>query len=310
MTNCLVDGRIALECDVVNGSCLCGTVMFEIDGAISKLSHCHCSMCRKFHGALFATYFDSTGLTITQGEDAILSYASSRNVTRQFCKHCGSPLPEILNDDNNGVTVPVGLIDSKISGLPCKHIFVESKSAAYTITDNWPQVVGYGESDTRYIAPAEDIENTLRATSSGEPGKEHPKTHTVTGDCLCGAVSFEYEGAPEFVMNCHCSRCRKAKGAAHATNVFVTSDRFRWKTGEQLVESYAHPTAMVFGQAFCKTCGSSMPRKRPGAEMYNIPAGALNQPPGAEPKGHIYVGSKAPWFDITDNKPQWQKSPN
>lgn len=307
---------------MVSGSCLCGTVVFEVSGEVTTLSHCHCSMCRKVHGALFATYFDSTGLTIKQGQEAIASYASSSKVTRQFCKRCGSPLPEIITDSGDDVTVPAGLIDSELPNLPTKHIFTESKSSAYTITDQLPQVIGYGGDDTSHSAAVgvtpeantpfnDDNANneSHEATSSSHTIEIPNQTNPVTGSCLCNAVTFEYEGTPEFVMNCHCTRCRKAKGAAHATNVFVTSEQFRWMTGEHHIESYAHPSATVFGHAFCKTCGSSVPRKRPGAELYNVPAGALNQSPGAEPKGHIYVGSMASWFDITDDKRQWQEGP-
>ena len=35
---------------MLTGSCLCADIAFEIDGPVDIVGHCHCSMCRKFHG--------------------------------------------------------------------------------------------------------------------------------------------------------------------------------------------------------------------------------------------------------------------
>lgn len=279
---------------MANGSCLCGTVKFRTGGDVTDMSHCHCSMCRKFHGAAFATYFSVSELTILSGSEAIGTYESSPGFSRTFCTQCGSPLPE-QSESSNEFFVPAGLMDDDPGVRPVSHIFTESKAGWYSISDNLPQLTHYGDNDLS------------RVVNVSEP---QIKTGVVTGSCLCGEVAFEYEGTPKMMMNCHCSRCRKVKGAAHATNVFVAGDSLRWTKGESNVTNYSHAGAQFFGNAFCKTCGSSVPRPRPDGSLYNIPAGSLNQAPGIEAKGHIFVGSKAPWFEITEDRPQWEEMPD
>lgn len=278
---------------MAKGSCLCGTVKFTVTGKASNMNHCHCSMCRKIHGSLFATYFNAEGIDVTAGSDAIASYESSPGFTRTFCTKCGSTLPEQSHSDK-GVFVPAGLMDDDPGVRPEAHIFTESKAECYTITDTLPQHEHYGDDDMSRVV---------------EVAKPSSKNGVVTGNCQCGEVAFEYTGTPKMMMNCHCTRCRKVKGAAHATNVFVAGDALTWVRGESNITGYEHPPAEFFGHSFCKTCGSSVPRPRPDGSVYNIPAGSLNQHPGIEAKGHIFIGSKAPWFDVTEDKPQWDEMP-
>lgn len=285
---------------MANGSCLCGTVKFSVDtisDESSHMSHCHCSMCRKIHGTLFATYFNAKGLSISQGENAIVKYESSPGFIRSFCQKCGSPLPENSTANEDEVYIPAGLMDDDPGVRPTEHIFTESKAEGYVITDALPQREHYGDGDLSRVVEDPDSVSTVS------------KSDAVTGGCQCGAVTFEYTGEPKMMMNCHCSRCRKVKGAAHATNVFVAGDDLTWTSGEDNIADYAHAEAQFFGHAFCKTCGSSVPRPRPDGSVYNVPVGSLNQPPGIEAKGHIFIGSKAPWFEITDDKPQWDEMP-
>jgi hypothetical protein len=128
------------------------------------------------------------------------------------------------------------------------------------------------------------------------------------GSCLCSAVAFEATDQIE-LRNCHCSRCRKARGAAYAANLFVPAGAFRWLRGEEQVTSYRLPNAQRFGNSFCRICGSPMPRKLPTRDIVLIPAGALDDDPKARTSSHIYVESKAPWHEITDDLPQFPKGP-
>lgn len=75
-----------------SGGCLCGRVRFAINGPVLEATHCHCSRCRRQHGAAFATYasFDREHVTFTG--DALTRYASSDQVGRSFCPTCGSSL--------------------------------------------------------------------------------------------------------------------------------------------------------------------------------------------------------------------------
>src|SRR4051794_3761233 len=75
-----------------DGACLCGAVTFSIALPPKWVAHCHCSMCRRAHGAPFVTWVGvaSDAFTLTRGE--VQSYASSADATREFCARCGSPL--------------------------------------------------------------------------------------------------------------------------------------------------------------------------------------------------------------------------
>jgi len=75
------------------GSCLCGTVQIEIDGP-KWCAHCHCSMCRRAHGAAFVTWIgvDAGSFRILAGEETLRRYQSSPGAHRSFCAKCGSTL--------------------------------------------------------------------------------------------------------------------------------------------------------------------------------------------------------------------------
>ena len=132
-----------------------------------------------------------------------------------------------------------------------------------------------------------------------EPGR-------ITGSCLCGGVRYA-AASPTRMMNCHCTRCRLSRAAPHATNLFVQPDDFEWLGGAELVDDYRLPTAERFGVAFCRQCGSLVPRV--AATYVVIPAGSLDSDPGMVPAGHIYTGSMARWFTIGDDLPQWTELP-
>jgi hypothetical protein len=127
----------------------------------------------------------------------------------------------------------------------------------------------------------------------------------VRGSCLCGGVRFEYSRAVTQVGMCHCSQCRKVSGVASNAVIVVPEDSFTWTAGEELRQRYAKPSG--WGTTFCRTCGSPLPQKLPGAAAYWVPAGVLDDDPGLKIGGHIYVGSKAPWDEIAGSAPQFQE---
>ena len=69
------------------------------------------------------------------------------------------------------------------------------------------------------------------------------------------------------------------------------------------------PGAKRFGQAFCRRCGSPVPRVVLSTGYVVVPYGSLDGSPGRPPRGHIFTGSKAPWYEITDGLPQWEELP-
>jgi hypothetical protein len=111
------------------------------------------------------------------------------------------------------------------------------------------------------------------------------------------------------MMNCHCARCRRAHSAAHASNIFVDSTKFRWLRGETQVSNYGPPKDWHFGTAFCRLCGSTLPREVRSVGIVVVPAGTLDSDPGMRPAGHGFAGSKADWFPITDDLPQFAGMP-
>jgi hypothetical protein len=129
------------------------------------------------------------------------------------------------------------------------------------------------------------------------------------GSCLCGDVAFEIEGAPQRVLNCHCTRCRRARSAAHGTNVFFKAGQFRWSRGERNVVDYKLADTRFFGTAFCQRCGGELPRVSSERGVVVVPAGSLDTDPGMQPMAHIFVASKASWFDITGGVPQFAVMP-
>jgi len=121
-------------------------------------------------------------------------------------------------------------------------------------------------------------------------------SEATEGSCNCGAVRYRVFGPFGRFQYCHCSRCRKETGSAHAAKLFVSADRFEWLAGEERVQRYDHPEAKYWSRGFCSTCGSPMPHETRGGGTMIIPGGSLDTDPGARPERSIYFGSRAPWY--------------
>jgi hypothetical protein len=119
-------------------------------------------------------------------------------------------------------------------------------------------------------------------------------SQTIPGSCLCGAVKFEIDPPLAAFRYCHCGRCRKASGSAHAANAFVPSDQFRWLTGEALVKRFDLPGAKRFAVNFCTR--SRVPHEASKTSHVLIPAGVLEGDPGKRPEMSIFWASRAPWY--------------
>lgn len=278
---------------MVRSSCLCGTVAWEASSPLELMGHCHCSMCRKVHGAAFATYVvtSAEGFRWIQGNEMVRRYESSPGGHRSFCSRCGSI---VAGDPAEGrIFMPAGCLDDDPGTRPLAHLFVASKAPWHEISDDLQRFEAY-------------------PPGFGQPAPERPprpagREGVVRGSCLCGGVAYEIEGDLEMIRNCHCSRCRKARSAAHASNLFPDPKGFRWTEGEELLESFKLPDAKRFTSCFCRVCGSSLPRVGPGYVV--VPAGTLDDDPGVREGLHIFCGSKAPWYEITDALPQFDEYP-
>ena len=116
----------------------------------------------------------------------------------------------------------------------------------------------------------------------------------LSGSCLCGAVRYTVSGAAQRFYHCHCSRCRKASGTGHASNLFVQGS-LTWNSGQELIRAFKLPEAERFTNSFCEVCGSRMPRFIEKLGMVFIPAGSLDDEPDIRPQARIFLDSRAKW---------------
>lgn len=131
----------------------------------------------------------------------------------------------------------------------------------------------------------------------------------LTGKCLCGAIAYEINGELGPIVNCHCSMCRRWHGAAFRTRCTVERKNFKWLKGEEHLSNY-HSSEKVI-KTFCKICGSNLISMYEDVSDYiGLPIGGLEQDPGQRPIANIFVASKAPWYEITDNLPQYEELPD
>jgi hypothetical protein len=258
------------------------------------MSHCHCSRCRKTHGTPFATYVAApVGAFRLSGRDQVTRWESSPGFFRCFCARCGSVVPG--DPWQRLVFMPTGCMEEDPGVRPGAHIFVGSKAPWYEIRDDLARFAAYPPGVDAAVVP-------------DRPPPDVPGTAS-RGSCVCGGAAFVMPGRPLRAYNCHCSRCRKARGAAHGSNLFTPAGGLRYTRGEYLLVSYKLPGARYFMQVFCRTCGSALPRIDHERGLAVVPMGALDDDPGIRPQAHIFVGSKAPWYEITDDLPRHEEYP-
>ena len=125
-----------------------------------------------------------------------------------------------------------------------------------------------------------------------------------TGGCLCGAVRFEIHGGIRNIVECHCSRCRKAQGSAFAANGIVEAGDFVITRGEDKLTGYESSPGQV--KYFCKTCGSPIvSRNAANAGQVRVRLGTIESDIVERPMAHIFVSSRANWDEISDDLPQY-----
>ena len=132
-------------------------------------------------------------------------------------------------------------------------------------------------------------------------------SNSIKGSCLCGAVSYQFHG-PEYVFQyCHCSRCRKFTGSAHASNIIISPEQFEWLTGADQIARYEHPEAKHFATCFCRQCGSSLPWLAQSGGAMIIPAGTLDEDPEIRPSQNIFWKDRAVWREAVESLPHYDE---
>jgi hypothetical protein len=131
---------------------------------------------------------------------------------------------------------------------------------------------------------------------------------TFRGGCLCGSVRYEIKAALGDAEHCHCAMCRKAHGAAFSTNTVVPAAAFAITSGANLVSEYqSSPNRR---KCFCSICGSQLfIRRLDKPELIVVTLGTVDGDPLTRPVRHVFVESKAPWYDIADALPRFKIYP-
>lgn len=127
----------------------------------------------------------------------------------------------------------------------------------------------------------------------------------LEGCCLCGKVRYEYTGDITEIAMCHCAQCRRAQGSAFAINCPVDSRKLSF-TGLEHIREYQ--SAENKTRAFCRHCGSPLYSERsdlPGIKRLRL--GAIESGVACENRYHIHTASKASWYEINDEFPQYDE---
>jgi hypothetical protein len=127
-----------------------------------------------------------------------------------------------------------------------------------------------------------------------------------TGRCYCGAVHYAVDGAFAYALNCHCSECRRRSGGAFKPFAGVARECVAVTQGGEAL--------LVTGTADnnhtgCARCGALLFSVVRDGAFAHVALGTVEGDPGIRPSAHIFVASKAPWFEITDGLPQFAAFP-
>ena len=124
-----------------HGGCLCGAVRFAVTLPTLFCGHCHCSMCRRNHGAAYVTWFavPRSQLSVDSGADLLTRYASSSHGSRSFCSRCGSSLFCVSTHLPDIVDVPLASMDGAIDRIPESHIYFDDRASWTIVGDELPR---------------------------------------------------------------------------------------------------------------------------------------------------------------------------
>ena len=134
-------------------------------------------------------------------------------------------------------------------------------------------------------------------------------TETTSGSCQCATVRFRIDGAFDGFFLCHCSRCRKDTGSAHASNLFSSTAKLTWIAGGDTVRTF-HVPGTRHQRSFCPNCGSGLPGFNARRALLVVPAGCLDASFDRRPDAHIFCASRAAWDSQLESVPAFEKLPS
>jgi hypothetical protein len=126
----------------------------------------------------------------------------------------------------------------------------------------------------------------------------------LAGSCECGAVRYQVPDDFSYALNCHCSRCRAGTGSAFKAFAGIERGRLELTSGADGLLVYGEDD---LNHTRCGTCGSLLYSVVRDGAWVHVALGSLADTPSIRPTEHIHVGSKAPWYEITDDLPQNQE---
>ena len=130
----------------------------------------------------------------------------------------------------------------------------------------------------------------------------------IQGECLCRSIQIEMEDDFKYAFYCHCSLCRRRTGSAFASIGGIESEKINVIQGESLLIREGE-TADGY-RAICSKCYSPLFSLLMDRKRTHVNFGALKNEPSRKPDHHIYIDSKASWYEIQDLLPQYAKLPN
>ena len=134
-------------------------------------------------------------------------------------------------------------------------------------------------------------------------GSAKSNARILAGECFCRAVRYAVPDAFEYAVNCHCSGCRRTTGSAFKPFAGIGRDQLRITSGDDALMIYGDASAH---DAHSRRCGSLLYSLVRDGAFVHVAMGTLRDDPSIRPTAHIFVGSKAPWYSITDDLPQYE----
>ena len=125
-----------------------------------------------------------------------------------------------------------------------------------------------------------------------------------SGHCLCGDIRFEFDAPDRDVNICHCSLCRRMTGTAFGTYVKVREDALHFRSSENRFIGYAVTDKLTM--ISCASCGSYLYATHSDYPAFAyVCLGVVDDNDDLRPTYHEFVGSRAPWYEIHDDLPQY-----